>query len=40
MTTAIETAVGTIADAASATGLIASDPLVVLGSIFIIVAYV
>ena len=40
LTTAIETAVGTFSDAASTTSLIASDPMIVLGNIFIIVAYV
>jgi hypothetical protein len=40
LTTAIETAVGTIGDASSTTSLIASDPITVLGNIYIIVAYV
>ncbi len=40
LTTAIETAVGTIGDASSTTSLVASDPITVLGNIYIIVAYV
>ena len=40
LTTAIEAAVGTISDAASTTSLVASDPITVLGNIYIIVAYV
>jgi hypothetical protein len=38
--TTIETAVGTIGDATSATSLVASDPITVLGNIYIIVSYV
>jgi len=38
--TTIETAVGTIGDASSTTSLVASDPITVLGNIYIIVSYV
>ena len=38
--TTIETAVGTISDATSATSLVASDPITVLGNIYIVVSYV
>lgn len=38
--TTIETAVGTIGDATSTTSLVASDPITVLGNIYIIVSYV
>lgn len=38
--TTIETEVGTISDATSATSLVASDPITVLGNIYIIVSYV
>jgi len=38
--TTIEAAVGTIGDATSATSLVASDPITVLGNIYIVVTYV
>lgn len=40
LTTAIATAVGTLSDASSTTSLVASDPITVLGNIYILVTYV
>ncbi len=40
MSTTIATAVGTLGDASSTTSLVASDPIVVLGNIYIVVSYV
>jgi len=40
ISTTIATAVGTLSDASSTTSLVASDPIVVLGNIYIVVSYV
>jgi hypothetical protein len=40
LSTAIATAVGTLTGASTTTSLIASDPIVVLGNIFILVTFV
>lgn len=40
LSTTIATAVGTLTDASSTTSLIASDPVMILGNVFILVTYV
>jgi hypothetical protein len=40
LSTTIASAMGTVSDATSTTSLIASDPITVLGNIYIIVTYV
>jgi len=40
LSTTIATAVGTLTGASSTTSLIASDPIIVLGNIFILVTFV
>ena len=40
LSTTIATAVGTLGDASSTTSVIASDPVTVLGNIYILVTYV
>ncbi len=40
LTTTIATAVGTLSDASSTTSLVASDPFMVLGNVYILVTYV
>ena len=40
LSTTIAAAVGTLTDASSTTSLIASDPVMILGNVFILVTYV